>query len=62
MTSMTASPSKFVVCLVTERGSLRFECPAQRWFAAYQQGLRALPPEIPLRALVVRGRPVAVRP
>jgi len=59
---MTASLSTFVVCLATSRGPLRFECPAQRWFVAYQQGLRRLPPETALRAIVVRGRPLEARP
>lgn len=57
-----ASQSTFVVCLVTSRGPLRFECQAQRWFAAYQAGLRRLPPETALRAMVVRGRSVEKRP
>lgn len=59
---MTPSLSKFVVCLVTSRGPLRFECRAKRWFAAYQIGLRRLPPETALRAMVVRGRSPEERP
>ncbi len=56
-----ASQSTFVVCLTTSHGFLRFECRAQRWFAAYQAGLRRLPPETALRAMVVRGRPLERR-
>ncbi|HRY14764.1 MAG TPA: hypothetical protein P5330_02685 [Candidatus Competibacteraceae bacterium] len=59
---MTASRSIFVVCLTTSQGSLRFECRAKGWFAAYQIGLRRLPPEAALRAMVVRGRPLGERP
>lgn len=58
---MTASRSTFIVCLATSRGPLRFECQAQRWFTAYQHGLRPLPPETALRAMVVRRRPVEKR-
>ena len=59
---MASSLTVFVICLLTPRGPLRYECRANRWFTAYQHGLRQLPPETPLRAIVVRGRLLEARP